>query len=157
VPNQAATPEQKQDQKPSKAGKSPFRPINAARRTAGLASEFNRESTAPLDPMVGTLPQVGSDGTLSASGGPGNPAQVRVEPGKILRQSGEFAYRLSGVVVGNASAVVLQDDSGKQRLVRQGGSIDGESRVVSIDRNAVVVRHNGKNITLKLGGSPETK
>jgi len=159
-PNQKPETQPKPEVKPDKPGKSPFRPVNTARRTARQASQFNRESTAPLDPMVGALPQVGPDGTLAASSGQGgtnNGAQVRVEPGKILRQPGEFAYQLSGVVIGDAPAVVLQDDSGKQRLVRQGGAIDGDSRVVSVNRNAVVVRHNGKNITLKLGGSPETK
>jgi len=98
-------------------------------------------SVPPLSPMVGQLP----DPT-------GEAGAIGIEPGKPLRQPGEFAYQVNGVVLGSRPAVVLQDDNGNQRLVPVGGSVDKDSRVVGVERGKVTVQHKGKKLTLSMGG-----
>jgi len=92
-----------------------------------------------------------ASGPQTASGSnPGvNPGR---ETGKIPGQTGDFAYALIGVVVGQKPVAVFQGGDGRQQLVAEGRSIDGESRVVSIRERQVVVIHRGRSIVLKLGG-----
>ncbi|MFW5697079.1 MAG: type II secretion system protein N [Fimbriimonadaceae bacterium] len=57
---------------------------------------------------------------------------------------------LKGVVVGKRSAAVFQDEQGNQRLVPLGGSLDGDTEVVSIEKDKVIIRENGKTKTLTI-------
>lgn len=93
-----------------------------------------------------------SPGPLPGVGGP-----VGIQPGAPLRQPGEFSYTVSGVIVGAKPAAVFTDDSGRQRLVTAGGAFDGDSRVVSVTADKVVVRHRGKTLTLSVGGTTNAK
>jgi hypothetical protein len=92
-------------------------------------------SLPPLDPMGGSL------------AGPGG---VGLSPGQPLRQPGEFGYRVKGVVVGDRPVAILEDDGGNQRMVPLGGSVDGDSRVVGIEKGRVRIRHRGKDQTLTI-------
>ncbi|MFQ3588089.1 MAG: hypothetical protein SNJ76_10575 [Fimbriimonadaceae bacterium] len=87
-------------------------------------------------------------GPLPGVGGP-----IGIQPGAPLRQPGEFSYTVSGVIVGAKPAAVFTDDSGRQRLVPAGGALDGDSRVVSVTADKVVIRHRGKTLTLSVGGT----
>lgn len=87
-------------------------------------------------------------GPLPGVGGP-----IEIQPGAPLRQPGEFSYSVSGVIVGAKPAAVFTDDSGRQRLVPAGGALDGDSRVVSVTADKVVIRHRGKTLTLSVGGT----
>ena len=68
----------------------------------------------------------------------------------------QFSYTVSGVITGgNKPAAVFTDSSGNQRLVPVGGSLDGDSKVVAIDRGNVTIEHRGKKQRLSLGGNPK--
>jgi hypothetical protein len=64
-----------------------------------------------------------------------------------------FSYGVSGIITGAKPAAVITDANGNQRLIAEGGAIDGDSSIVSISRGKVVVRHKNKNITLTVGGA----
>jgi hypothetical protein len=78
---------------------------------------------------------------------------INLEGGPIVPQR-TFNYTLSGVILGNKPAAVFTDDAGNQRLVLVGGSLDGDSQVVSVSQGRVVVRHGKKTVNLTLGGNP---
>lgn len=141
LPDDPTKVQPKTEPEPPKAPtKSPL--MRGTRRTG------SNYSVPPVSPMVGQLPD--PSGSIG-SGQPG-PNGVGLQPGKPLRQPGEFAYSVNGVVLGNKPAAVFQDDNGNQRLVAVGGSVDGDSRVVSIERGKVTVQHKGKKLTLTMGG-----
>ena len=97
-----------------------------------------RPSMLPPFPIPGISP------TLSGPGG----TNVGVQPGAPIRQPGEFAYKLSGVILGVRPAAIFTDDSGNQKLVLLGGSLDGDNRLVGLARGQATVNHNGKNLTM---------
>lgn len=84
----------------------------------------------------------------------GNPGELQITPGEPLPDLSKPQYTLVGTVVGKTPVAVFQDSEGNQRLVKEGATIDGESRVVSVDKGRVVIKHNGKNVTLTMGGKP---
>ncbi|MBS1723771.1 MAG: hypothetical protein JSS66_12555 [Armatimonadetes bacterium] len=92
--------------------------------------------SAPVSPLAGTLPNGGTSPGMDVSHAP------------PLRQPSEFAYKVTGVIVGHKPMAVFEDDSGNQRLVPVGGSIDGDSKVVGVERGKVRIVHRGKEKTL---------
>jgi hypothetical protein len=103
-------------------------------------SNQSNYSIAPFSPLPGNLGSAGGPVTLSASG---------PDPSR-------FGYTVSGVITGGGKpAAVFTDSSGNQRLVPVGGSLDGDSKVVSIDRSNVTIEHRGKTQRLSLGGNPK--
>ncbi|MBV6458115.1 MAG: hypothetical protein HONBIEJF_01238 [Fimbriimonadaceae bacterium] len=96
----------------------------------------------PFDPKI--------EGELPPARGGEKP--VNVEKSAPLRQPNEFAYTLTGVIVGEKSMCVFQNDAGNQFLVPVGGTLDGDSRITKITRGEVTVRHRGKDVTFKIGG-----
>jgi hypothetical protein len=82
-------------------------------------------------------------------------AQLPGAGGEVIPFQAEnaFNYELAGVMVGERPVAVFKDEKGGQRLVPVGGSLDGDSRVTSITRGKVTVRHKGKTITLTMGGT----
>ncbi len=98
--------------------------------------------------MGGTVPPYEP---LPQGGGIGaNPNEQGLTKAAPLRQPGEFAYKVRGVLNGPKPMAVFEDDSGNQRLVPLGGSVDGDSKVVGIERGKVHIRHKGKDKTLTL-------
>lgn len=83
--------------------------------------------------------------------GTGTP-DVSVDPSTVLRSPDEFAYSLIGIVEGPRPMAVFKDDSGKQHLARVGEKISSKSKLVGIHNGKVTVQHNGKTITLTVGG-----
>lgn len=103
-------------------------------------------SIAPVDPMAG-LPAAVPNGAI------GNPnTALAVQPGVPLRQPGEPAYSVAGVVIGKERMVILQDDQGNQIIRRLGDRLDGSTKITAIDKGAVKVS-NGKK-TMKLAPVP---
>lgn len=98
---------------------------------------------APMNPM-GSLPAAMPNGMTGPVGG-----AVAVQPGAPLRQPGEPGYSVAGVVIGEQRMVVLQDDDGKQRLVRVGENLDPNTKVVSVEKGKVKVRAGGKTVELQ--------
>lgn len=69
----------------------------------------------------------------------------------------QFGFSLGGVMLGSKPMAVFKDGQGNQRLVMLGGSLDPDSKVVSIDKDAVTVRFHGKAIKLTVEGNPNAK
>lgn len=105
-----------------------------------------RVDLAPLSPLPGALPGGGGLGGVSV-----------VPTDRPLRQPGEFAYSVVGVVVGEQPVVVLRADDGTQRMIPLGGGVDGDSRVLAIEEGRVTVQHRGKRLTLPVGGNSNAK
>lgn len=82
------------------------------------------------------------------SGQVGGPS-VHIEP--------TFDYTVAGIIVGAHPAAVLKDSQGNQRLISAGGEIDGDSKLVSIDRRWVEILFRGKSLRLPVGGNPIAK
>ena len=103
--------------------------------------------------MGGTVPPFDPTGGLPPGTG-GATGPVGLDGGSPLRQPGEFAYSMKGVIVGNKPMAVFEDDNGNQRLVPLGGSVDRDTQVVGIEKGKVRIRHRGKDKTLHLPEGP---
>jgi hypothetical protein len=69
----------------------------------------------------------------------------------------KFAFTLSGVMLGAKPMAVFTDATGNQRLILLGGSLDPDSKVISIDKDTVTVRFHGKTLRLTVEGNPNAK
>ncbi len=127
---------------PTTAPKGPSLP--AAKRGGS-----NRWSPPPLGgPGFSPLPLSGQvGGNMASPGGLANTAPK--EP--------EFAFTLSGVIVGHRPAAVFRDAQGNQRLIPMGGALDGDTHVESVSEGEVRVRYRGKTLRLSMGGNPVAK
>lgn len=90
--------------------------------------------------LTGQLPGVGS-GTVS------------IDP--TAPDTSSFSYSLSGTMNGAKKVAVFTDTNGNQRMVPEGGSLDGDSKVVAIDKGSVTIEHRGKKQRVSLGGNPK--
>lgn len=119
---------------------------NPPRTTRG-GSSMGGMTVPPFDPnsLPGGLPPIGGNPEALGNGG---------QPGLALPPAGP-AYSVSGVIRGEKNAAVISDAQGNQQLVREGQDIDGDAKVVSVQKNKVVIRKkDGKTITLSVGGNP---
>lgn len=66
-------------------------------------------------------------------------------------------YAVSGVILGSRPAAVFVDAQGGERLVPLNGSVDGDTKVVGIEKGAVSVRFRGKTIRIPTGGNGSGK
>lgn len=129
----------------------PVRTQPVARRNNPPRPLVNRGGGDIL-PLLPPMPSTMAGGLAAQA-----PGGMNVQPGAPLRQPGEFAYNLSGVVLGRKPVAVLRDDQGNERLVPLGGQIDSRSRLEKIEDGKVTIRHNGKTVTLTIGGSTSAK
>lgn len=113
----------------------PTRPV---RRSGGGQST----QIPPFRPggLSGQLPGVGG-GTVSID--PTGP------------DTSSFSYSLSGTMNGAKKIAVFTDSNGNQRMVPEGGSLDGDSKVVAIEKGSVTIEHRGKKQRVSLGGNPK--
>ena len=99
--------------------------------------------TMPVSPIAGTsFAPIGIDGKPALL-----PPAVHQGPD----------YSVSGVIVGDHPAAVLVDSKGNQRLIRLGGSLDGDTKIVAISRGKVTLKSHGKTMTLTVGDNPTEK
>ena len=119
----------------------PFKPIILAGNQQPVVYQPIPPARPPL--VSGSLPPL----QLSPSGLPG------VQDGQpVVPEAPSFAYRLSGVIVGARPAAVFSDAQGAQRLITLGGSLDPDTKLIDVNRNAVRLRFQNKTLTLTLGG-----
>lgn len=113
----------------------PRRP--GTRRSAG-GGDYG---TSPYPPLGGVLPgPEGGSVTLTPSG----------------PDPSAFGYTVSGTMTGGSKSIaVFTDSNGNQRMVPVGGSLDGDSKVLSIEKGSVTIEHRGKKQRLSLGGNPK--
>jgi hypothetical protein len=126
--------EPKPQQEPEKAKT----PEKSSRPNGDFEPEINWGNPGGIPPV-----DPGNPGTQG-----GNPA-IAVEP--------EFKYALVGVVVGETPAAVFADATGGQRLITLGGSLDNDTKLISISQGKAVVRFGKKTITLTIGGTASAK
>jgi hypothetical protein len=87
---------------------------------------------APLTPpMGGGLPSFGEGNDVSL-------------PPVVAKPQ----YTVKGIILGTKPLAVFEDGDGNQKLVSVGGSVDGDTRVVAIDKGRVTVSYKGKQHTL---------
>jgi hypothetical protein len=138
------------------AQRDPFAPQVAAKVDPNAAVAQSKPEPTPtgLDPMrvpdppmppmpgdAGTLPQPSNYPGENA----GNPA---------ANEGAGPSFRLSGVVIGDRSVALIQVEGGKQKAVKVGDVVSGQT-VASISRRGVVLVGNGQRTTLSLKGNAE--
>jgi hypothetical protein len=132
------------------AERDPFEP-DAQALNDGTTVEATKPISAPVlsakHHHLPSLPPIGID----RSGGL-PPMQITPDP-SVKPAEPRFEYRLSGVVVGQRPAAVFVDPQGGQRLVPLGGSLDGDSKIVGIERGTVTVSVHGKTMKISPGGN----
>ncbi len=101
---------------------------------AAEQSAMRRHHLSPLPPF--------GDGA-GLPGAPVGANGISVKP--------EFNYVLSGVILGSHPAAVFVDAQGGQKLVSVGGSVDGDTRVISIAKGTVTVSFRGKMLRISGG------
>lgn len=118
------------------AGSTPLPDAKASRRG-------HRGGGTSIPPMTitGNLPNAGMNGSIGITPTGPDPSA--------------FNYSVSGVIVGQRPAAVFTDSQGNQRLVPVGGSLDGDSKVVAIEKGQVTVQYRNKTLRLSLGGNPK--
>jgi hypothetical protein len=115
------------------------KPSNGGRRYSPPRSYGGGGGYAPV-PLSGSLPDAnGGSVTLNPTGpDPSIPS-----------------YSLSGTMNGTKKIAVFTDSQGNQRLVPEGGSLDGDSKVIAIEKGSVTIESRGKKQRLSLGGNPK--
>ncbi len=100
------------------------------------------QQVPPMDPLAGTLqggPQVALQSPGAGQSGVGGPAAI--DPRTF---TGGPSYKVKGILVGNTRMVVLEDAEGNQKLVPEGGSVDGDTTIVKIRDNTVKISTRGR-------------
>ena len=120
------------------------KPLPPVSRPTGRRSSGGRSggdyTIPPYQPLSGSLPAAGGSVTLTQTG----------------PDPSEFGYSVSGTMTGGKRPVaVFTDSNGNQRMVPVGGSLDGDSRVVAVEKGSVTIEHRGKKQRLSLGGNPK--
>ncbi len=125
--------------------------MTPAQRAALIARNTANAAGPVVPPMsLGGLPPVAPGSPVSAPP-VGGKNGVSVKSAAPLREQGEFAFTLTGIVVGSAPLAILKDDSGKEVMVRLGGRIQ-DGRVIRILQDRIVLDRKGKSLTLRIGG-----
>lgn len=96
----------------------------------------------PLPGNIAPMPAPLPGGANGLSGGIGNEGATAIPQ--------EPRYKVRGIVIGNRSVAVFEDENGNQRLIPEGGSVDGQTRVKRIERGRVTVETQGKEKTLTI-------
>lgn len=116
------------------AAPAPSRPPRRSGGGGGYIPPFRPEG------LSGQLPGVGGGTVSIAPTGP---------------DPSSFSYSLSGTMNGAKKVAVFTDSNGNQRMVPEGGSLDGDSKVVAIEKGSVTIEHRGKKQRVSLGGNPK--
>lgn len=121
----------------------------------------------PFKPLVDpnpAPPQMAPPPRVASNAGGGTFPPFPIDKGDALPGAGggttvpltppapQYGYRLAGVIMGRRPAAVFVDAQNVQHLVQVGGSLDGDTRLVSLDRDHVVINVKGETKNLTLGG-----
>lgn len=98
-----------------------------------------RNDVGPVNPMEGSFPGGGSMGLA-----PTGPIASGANPGVPSTITGGSSYKVKGIIVGTTRMVVLEDADGNQKLVPEGGSVDGDTTVVKVQGNTVKISSKGR-------------
>jgi len=139
-------PQQNDLVKGAYAYRDPFKPLVDS--NARPAAQNPMQTPRPQPTRIPDFPRDidtngGLPSPLPANGG----TTVPVKP-----QAPAYGFSLAGVIMGKKPAAVFIDAQGAQHLVELGGSLDGDTQLVDLDRDHVVLRVKGQTKTLTLGG-----
>lgn len=112
---------------------------NPSEGSRPVGPRYPRQNVQPMDPMEGSLaggPNMGIAPIGSQGGG-----QAAIDPRTI---TGGPSYKVKGILVGTTRMVVLEDAEGNQKLVPEGGSVDGDTTIVRVRDNTVKISTRGK-------------
>ena len=112
---------------------------NASEGARPMPSRFPRQNVEPMNPMEGSLG--GGPGMGFTPTGTSPDGTAAVDP-RII--TGGPSYKVKGILVGTTRMVVLEDAEGNQKLVPEGGSVDGDTTIVKIRDNTVKISTRGK-------------
>lgn len=102
-------------------------------------SRTPRQDIPAMNPMGGSFPDGGSMGLA-----PTGPIAEGANPGVPGTITGGSSYKVKGIIVGTTRMVVLEDADGNQKLVPEGGSVDGDTTVVKVQGNTVKISSKGR-------------
>jgi hypothetical protein len=127
--------------------KDPFQPgtLPVDEATKAVTPPVN-EKPSPSGPVL--RPQI--TGLPPAGVTPGS-----MTPSQPMIPTDAFDYTLVGVVEGPNPVAVFKSSSGNQTMVRIGGSIGENAKVVDIRGGRVIVNYNKKTTTLSVGGNTQ--
>jgi hypothetical protein len=130
----------------------PFKPLVDANGTP--PAQNNLQTPPPATKLV-RAPKSEAFPAFPISKDPGQLPVASAQGGvttPIKPPAPEFGYKLAGVIMGKKPCAVFVDAQGAQHLVELGGSLDGDTRLVDLDRGHVVLRVKDQTKTLTLGG-----
>jgi hypothetical protein len=127
------------------AYRDPFKALVDQNARPAPAQQTN--SVHPLQVASRTIPPFPGFDKTGDLPQPGLGSTVPIKP-----PAPEFGYMLAGVIMGRKPAAVFVDAKGAQHLIQVGGSLDGDTQLVSLDREHVTLRVKDQIKTLNLGG-----
>ncbi len=131
-----------------------MQPTQAESTTVVAPPQASSNGARPSGPRGSSITPDISKYPFTFDGEPSLTPGVELTPGTPLRSPNEFTYSLVGVVDGPRPVAVFRGDDGTQRMVRLNESVgSNNSKVVGIQNGQVKVQHNGKTITLSVGGN----
>ncbi len=106
---------------------------------SGRSGRNSNLEIGAMNPMGGSFPDGGSIGLA-----PTGPVASGADPGGPSTITGGSSYKVKGIIVGTTRMVVLEDADGNQKLVPEGGSVDGDTTVVKVQGNTVKISSKGR-------------
>ena len=104
-------------------------------------------STAKV-PVLNPFSQTGPD---SFGRSPYSQSPIVARP-KSVEQEKEPSFVLTGVVRGSENVAIIRVGDKERHIVKQGQTIDGGYKLLSISNTGVVLVHNNRRIHCKIGG-----
>jgi len=101
---------------------------------------------------IGTVPPVSWNGGAIPTAN-GMQGSIGISPAGP--DPSAFGYSVTGTLMGARPVAVFSDSQGNQRMVPVGGSLDGDSKVIAVEKGQVTISHRGKTLRLPLGGNPK--
>lgn len=137
------------------ASRDPFKPlVDPNAPTPAVNNLANTTpNTRPVRLAQNTIPPF--PGAIEKPGLPDPTAVASANGGKTVPvnpPAPAYGYALAGVIMGRKPMAVFVDAQGGQHLVSLGGSLDGDTQLVGLERDHVVIRVKGQNKNLTLGG-----
>ncbi|HSI72011.1 MAG TPA: hypothetical protein VK934_02445 [Fimbriimonas sp.] len=138
----------------------------AARDPFRIPSDMSQPKTVQTVANVNPIPRPNGEmkgsikinepiGAVTLNQVPGVVGEEDIKPAEPEKPP--FGYTVGGVAVGARSAAVFKDAQGNQRLVVEGGSLDGETKVKAVRMDHVVVVYRGEILRLPVGGETVVK
>lgn len=134
----------------------PSSPSPRPRPSGGTRRPSPMPETEPWLPSP--LPGGFGPGTVTQGGGVAGPIGGGGLPPSLPDIQAGPTYQVRGTMTGRKPMAVVEDNTGRQRIVRIGDELESGAKVVGIQGNRVIVRKDGKqtNMTIEDGRNERT-